>query len=155
VADPPDAFDNCAIFPNAGGSSSGGGRVAATQTHQNSSSVVTCDQQVPVSLGSVNMPVPPIMYTVHRVVTTAQIQTAVGSTFASSASVSSVVSTGQNEGDCLSPAQVSSAMAASGNAPCLGGLSDMSANMMNNASALCPLSDLRSPSGKSSSDQSP
>ncbi|KAI8044248.1 hypothetical protein M5D96_000399 [Drosophila gunungcola] len=126
------------------GTASGSGRVAATQTHQNSSSVVSCDQQqVPVSLGSVNMPVPPIMYTVHRVVTTAQIQTAVGSTFASSASVSSVVSTGQNDpGDCLSPAQVSS-----GNAPCLGGMSDIGANMMNNASALCPLSDLRSPSG--------
>ncbi|EDV42262.1 uncharacterized protein Dana_GF17892, isoform C [Drosophila ananassae] len=140
VPDPPDAFDNCAMFPSAGGT----GRVAATQTHQNSS-MIACEQQTPVSLASVNVPVPPIMYTVHRVVTTAQIQTAVGSTFASSASVSSVVSTGQNEGDCLSPAQVSSAMAASTNAPCLVG--DMGGNMINNANALCPLSDLRSPSG--------
>ncbi|KAH8295265.1 hypothetical protein KR018_009455 [Drosophila ironensis] len=143
VPDPPDAFDNCAIYPSGAG---GGGRVAATQTHQNSS-MVACEQQAPASLSSVNVPVPPIMYTVHRVVTTAQIQTAVGSTFASSASVSSVVSTGQNDGDCLSPAQVSSAMAATANAPCLGGMGDMGANMIGNASALCPLSDLRSPSG--------
>uniref|UniRef100_A0A1A9VLZ9 FERM domain-containing protein 8 n=1 Tax=Glossina austeni TaxID=7395 RepID=A0A1A9VLZ9_GLOAU len=51
-------------------------------------------------LGSVHTAtVPPIMYTVHRVVTTAQIQTAAGNTFASSSSISSMVSAVQNEAD--------------------------------------------------------
>ncbi|XP_054084159.1 FERM domain-containing protein 8 isoform X1 [Zeugodacus cucurbitae] len=43
-----------------------------------------------------------MMYTVHRVVTTAQIQTALGNTYASSSSVSSVVSALRNENDNLS-----------------------------------------------------
>lgn len=137
------------MYSNPNGSGSVSGRVvAATQTHLNNA----CEQ-TPVSLVPVNVPVPPVMYTVHRVVTTAQIQTAVGSTFASSASVSSVVSAGRNDNDCMTSAQVTSAMSMSANDPqChTAGLhiSEISGNIMNNANALGSLTGVRSPSGKS------
>ncbi|KNC30474.1 hypothetical protein FF38_01125 [Lucilia cuprina] len=92
VTEPGDNTLNCSL-------ALGNGRmVAATQTHLNSSS----DQVgAPSSLAISTLPsqVPPIMYTVHRVVTTAQIQTAGGNTFTSSSSVSSVVSAVRNETD--------------------------------------------------------
>ncbi|ALC47930.1 Bili [Drosophila busckii] len=113
--------------------------VAATQTHLGNVNVAACDQlmpQSPVSLVPVNVPVPPVMYTVHRVVTTAQIQTAVGSTFASSASVSSVVSTGRNETDCMAAsAQVPSGMNLSSNDPCNSGQNLTDINGLNSPSA--------------------
>lgn len=104
--DPVDDTLNCSL-------ALGNGRmVAATQTHQNSN----CDQAavVPTTLpmSSLQSQVPPIMYTVHRVVTTAQIQTAGGNTFTSSSSVSSVVSAVRNEtdnmGNVLTPVSTSS-----------------------------------------------
>ncbi|XP_068152917.1 LOW QUALITY PROTEIN: uncharacterized protein Bili [Drosophila tropicalis] len=147
--DPVNDGPSCSIYSNSNGS----GRVVATQTHQNNANVVACEPamtQTPVSMGPVGVPVPPMMYTVHRVVTTAQIQTAAGSTFASSASVSSVVSTGRNENECgLASAQVPSGMAVTSNGPCHTGinLSDMSGNIINNANAIGQLPNLRSPSG--------
>ena len=75
--------------------------VAATQTHQSTSD---CDQMAAptsIAMSSLQSQVPPIMYTVHRVVTTAQIQTAGGNTFTSSSSVSSVMSAVRNENDNL------------------------------------------------------
>lgn len=151
VMEPVEDPDDCTMFPN----SSGSGRVvAATQTHVNTNTnVVACDQlvpQTPVSLVPVNVPVPPVMYTVHRVVTTAQIQTAVGSTFASSASVSSVVSAARNDSsDCMTSAQVATAMSMSANEPCHSGLqiTDMTGNIMNNASSMGPLTGVCSPTG--------
>ncbi|XP_046804991.1 uncharacterized protein LOC111681978 [Lucilia cuprina] len=99
VTEPGDNTLNCSL-------ALGNGRmVAATQTHLNSSS----DQVGASSLAISTLPsqVPPIMYTVHRVVTTAQIQTAGGNTFTSSSSVSSVVSAVRNEidnmGNVLTP----------------------------------------------------
>ncbi|SPP83231.1 FERM domain-containing protein 8 [Drosophila guanche] len=138
TANPNNDFESCAMFP------------PATESHQNKSNVAMCEQamsQAATSMGSVNVPAPPIMYTVHRVVTTAQIQTAIGGSFASSASVSSVVSTGKNESDCLASSQLTSAMTASPHGPCHSGLTDMGANILNNASALCPMPDVRSPAG--------
>lgn len=74
-------------------------RVVATQTSNNcelaasNPSSSTTSQQLP--------PTPaPLLYTVHRVVTTAQIQTAGGNAFATSSSVSSVVSAVRNESEC-------------------------------------------------------
>lgn len=141
--------DDCTMFSNSSGSSR---VVAATQTHVSNTNVVACDQlvpQTPVSLVPVNVPVPPVMYTVHRVVTTAQIQTAVGSTFASSASVSSVVSAARNESDCMTSAQVATAMSMSANEPCHSGLqiADMSGNIMNSGSSMGPLTGVCSPTG--------
>ncbi|XP_033244575.1 FERM domain-containing protein 8 [Drosophila miranda] len=138
TANPINDFDSCGLLP------------PSTESHQNKPSVAMCEQgmsQASTSLGSVNVPAPPIMYTVHRVVTTAQIQTAIGGSFASSASVSSVVSTGKNETECLQSAQLASAMTSSSHGPCHSGLTDMGANILNNASALCPMPDVRSPSG--------
>ncbi|KAM7360805.1 FERM domain-containing protein 8 Bili isoform 2-T9 [Cochliomyia hominivorax] len=90
---------------------SNGRMVAATQTYQNSN----CDQAVApttLAMSSLQSQVPPIMYTVQRVVTTAQIQTAGGNTFTSSSSVSSVVSAVRNEteniGNVLTPVSISS-----------------------------------------------
>ncbi|XP_034115732.1 uncharacterized protein LOC117575577 [Drosophila albomicans] len=145
-----DDGSECPMYSNA--AAAVGRVVAATQTHLNNANVVTCEQ-TPVSLVPVNVPVPPVMYTVHRVVTTAQIQTAVGSTFASSASVSSVVSAaGRNDNDnCMTSSQVTSAMSMSANDPqCHSGslhISEISGNIMNNANALGPLTGVRSPSG--------
>lgn len=52
-----------------------------------------------------------MMYTVHRVVTTSQIQTALGNTYASSSSVSSVVSALRNENDNLTtPTSISTSL---------------------------------------------
>lgn len=140
---------DCAVYSNA----TGNGRVvAATQTHMNNANVASCEQmssQTPVSLVPVNVPVPPLMYTVHRVVTTAQIQTAVGSTFASTASVSSVVSS-RNENDCMASAQMTSAMSMSANDTCHTGLhiSDLGGNIITNGNSLGPLTGVRSSSGK-------
>ncbi|EDW66469.1 FERM domain-containing protein 8 isoform X3 [Drosophila virilis] len=139
----------CTMFSN----SNGNGRVvAATQTHISNANVTACDiigSQTPVSLVSVNAPVPPVMYTVHRVVTTAQIQTAVGSAFASSASVSSVVSASRNENDCMASAQINSAMSMPNNDACHSGLhiSDISGNIINNINSLGPMTGVRSASG--------
>lgn len=138
-----------ALYSNA----TGNGRVvASTQTHMNNANVASCEQmssQTPVSLVPVNVPVPPVMYTVHRVVTTAQIQTAVGNTFASSASVSSVVSASRNESDCMASAQVTSAMSMSANDTCHSGLhiSDLGGNIVTNGNSLGPLTGVRSSSG--------
>ncbi|EDV93886.1 FERM domain-containing protein 8 [Drosophila grimshawi] len=141
---------DCTMYSNAANAGSGGRVGAATQTHLSNANVASCDQlgshQTPVSLVPVNVPVPPVMYTVHRVVTTAQIQTAVGSTFASSASVSSVVSAGRNENDCISSAQVTSAMSISAKDPCLH-LSELSGNIINTGNSLGPLTGVRSASG--------
>lgn len=77
-------------------------RVVATQTSNNcelaasNSSTSSTAQQLPPPA-----PTPaPLLYTVHRVVTTAQIQTAGGNAFATSSSVSSVVSAVRNESEC-------------------------------------------------------
>ncbi|XP_018795777.1 PREDICTED: uncharacterized protein LOC108973168 [Bactrocera latifrons] len=50
-----------------------------------------------------------MMYTVHRVVTTSQIQTALGNTYASSSSVSSVVSALRND-NLVSPTSISTSL---------------------------------------------
>nr|XP_036232713.1 uncharacterized protein LOC118683642 [Bactrocera oleae] len=50
-----------------------------------------------------------MMYTVHRVVTTSQIQTALGNTYASSSSVSSVVSALRND-NLTTPASISTSL---------------------------------------------
>lgn len=140
---------DCALYSN----TTGNGRVvAATQTHMNNANVASCEQMsshTPVSLVPVNVPVPPVMYTVHRVVTTAQIQTAAGSTFASSASVSSVVSASRNESDCMASAQVTSAMSMSANDTCHSGLhiSDLGGNIVTNGNSLGPPTGVRSSSG--------
>ncbi|TDG40422.1 hypothetical protein AWZ03_013158 [Drosophila navojoa] len=140
---------DCALYSNA----TGNGRiVAATQTQMNNADMASCEQmssQTPASLVPVNVPVPPVMYTVHRVVTTAQIQTAVGSTFASSASVSSVVSASRNESDCMASAQVTSAMSMSANDTCHSGLhiSDLGSNVVTNGNSLGPLTGVRNSSG--------
>lgn len=149
VLDTVDDSVDCTMFSNSNGS---GRVVAATQTHISNANVTACDligSQTPVSLVSVNAPVPPVMYTVHRVVTTAQIQTAVGSAFASSASVSSVVSASRNENDCMASAQINSAMSMPNNDTCHSGLhiSDISGNIINNINSLGPMTGVRSASG--------
>ncbi|XP_030380856.1 putative FERM domain-containing protein FRMD8P1 isoform X2 [Scaptodrosophila lebanonensis] len=139
VMHPIDDSINCEGFSNITGRV-----VAATQTQQSNINT-ECDQMLPQSpepIGPVNIPAPPLMYTVHRVVTTAQIQTAVGSTFASSASVSSVLNAGRNENDCLSSGQVTSAISIPGN-----GLSDISNNVINNNNVIDTLVGVRSSTG--------
>ncbi|XP_064556865.1 uncharacterized protein Bili isoform X3 [Drosophila montana] len=149
VLDTVDDSVDCTMFSNPNGS---GRVVAATQTHISNANLTACDligSQTPESLVSVNAPVPPVMYTVHRVVTTAQIQTAVGSAFASSASVSSVVSASRNENDCLASAQINSAMSMPNNDTCQSSLhiSDISGNIINNINLLGPMTGVRSASG--------
>ncbi|TMW46625.1 hypothetical protein DOY81_008294, partial [Sarcophaga bullata] len=95
INDPNENTLNCSL------TSSTGRMVAATQTHQTSGD---CDQMATptsIAMSSLHSQVPPIMYTVHRVVTTAQIQTSGGNTFTSSSSVSSVMSAVRNENDNL------------------------------------------------------
>ncbi|XP_036320666.1 uncharacterized protein LOC118735138, partial [Rhagoletis pomonella] len=55
------------------------------------------------------------MYTVHRVVTTAQIQTAIGNTYTSSSSVSSVVSALRNEEENITSPMAASLPTVNGN----------------------------------------
>uniref|UniRef100_A0A1A9W2Q4 FERM domain-containing protein 8 n=1 Tax=Glossina brevipalpis TaxID=37001 RepID=A0A1A9W2Q4_9MUSC len=91
--------------------------MAATQTLPTTGNCEQLMAPASLPLGSVHTaPVPPIMYTVHRVVTTAQIQTAAGNTFTSSSSISSMVSAVPNEPDNLE--NVSSPGSAPPNAEC-------------------------------------
>ncbi|KAL9893433.1 FERM domain-containing protein 8 Bili isoform 1-T9 [Glossina fuscipes fuscipes] len=91
--------------------------MAATQTQPTTGNCEQFMASASLPLGSVHTAtVPPIMYTVHRVVTTAQIQTAAGNTFASSSSISSMVSAVQNEADNVE--NVSSPGSAPPNAEC-------------------------------------